>query len=73
MLQRLHRLEMALAQYAEHFAALQGAHVKLRNQFHGMKGGRPTASSVSEIPHGDKAALRRALGVVPGARFVHKE
>lgn len=76
VLQRLHRLEMALHQYGEAFAALQGAHMKLRNQFHGAKGGRPAASSggsISEIPHGDKAALRRALGVVPGRPFNHQE
>jgi len=73
--QRVHRLEIALLQHLEAFATLQAAHVKLRNQFHGAKGGRPPGEPVSirEIPHGDKAALRRALGVVPGARFEHKE
>jgi hypothetical protein len=71
--QRVHRLEIALTQYAEAFATLQGAHVKLRNQFHGAKGGRPVASDVNQVPFGDKAALRRALGVVPGSRFAHKE
>jgi hypothetical protein len=25
------------------------------------------------VPHGDKAALRRALGVVPGRPFQHQE
>lgn len=76
VLQRLHRLEMAMLQYGEQFAALQGAHMKLRNQFHGAKGGRPPAEpggSVSQIPRGDKDSLRRALGVVPGARFNHQE
>ena len=74
--QRVHRLEMALHQYGEAFAALQGAHMKLRNQFHGAKGGRPPASGggdMAQIPHGDKAALRRALGVVPGRPFNHQE
>lgn len=74
--QRVHRLEMALTQYSEAFAQLQGAHMKLRNQFHGAKGGRPVSSSetpIAEIPHGDKAALRRALGVVPGKPFKHQE
>jgi len=74
--QRVHRLEIALAQFSEAFATLQGAHMKLRNQFHGGKGGRPpqqTPSAVGDIPHGDKAALRRALGVVPGRPFTHQE
>lgn len=72
--ERVHRLEIALHQFSESFAALQGAHLKLRNQFHGAKGGRPAASGdVSSIPHGDKAALRRALGIVPGRPFPHQE
>lgn len=72
--QRVHRLEMALLQHSEAFAALQGAHMKLRNQFHGSKGGRPVgAGGAAEVPHGDKAALRRALGVVPGRPFTHQE
>ncbi len=75
VLQRLHRLEMAHGQLVEHFSALSGAHQKLRNQFHGSKGGRPPAEpgSVSEIPRGDKEALRRALGVVPGRPYNHKQ
>lgn len=74
--QRVHRLEIALGQFSDAFAQLQGQHVKLRNQFHGSKGGRPTSATVTpinEIPHGDKAALRRALGVVPGKPFQHQE
>ncbi len=73
--QRVHRLEMALHQYGEAFAALQGAHMKLRNQYHGSKGGRPvgSADSVADVPRGDKAGLRRALGVVPGKVFTHQE
>jgi len=74
--QRVHRLEMALLQFGERFDALQGAHMKLRNQFHGSKGGRPVSNSetpISQIPRGDKAALRRALGVVPGKPFAHQE
>lgn len=72
--ERVHRLEIALHQFGEAFASLQGAHMKLRNQFHGAKGGRPAAAGdVSSIPHGDKAALRRALGVVPGRPFTHQE
>jgi len=73
--QRVHRLEIALSEFSEAFAALHGAHQKLRNQFHGSKGGRPAATGgdLSEIPHGDKAALRRKLGVVPGRPFHHQE
>lgn len=77
VLQRLHRLEIALGQFSESFAQLQGAHMKLRNQFHGSKGGRPAAPGaplpLDQVPRGDKAALRRALGVVPGTRFQHEE
>ena len=73
--QRVHRLEIALGQFSEAFTQLQGAHMKLRNQFHGSKGGRPpgAAAPLGEIPRGDKAALRRALGVVPGKPFQHQE
>ncbi len=71
--QRVHRLEIALHEFSEAFATLQGHHMKLRNQFHGAKGGRPVTNNVQEIPHGDKAALRRALGVVPGKPYSHQE
>jgi len=74
--QRVHRLEMALAEFSEAFTALQGAHMKLRNQFHGAKGGRPVSSSetsIADVRFGDKAALRKALGVVPGRPFQHQE
>jgi len=74
--QRVHRLEMALLQHLERFAALEGAHMKLRNQFHGAKGGRPVSNSetdVSAVPRGNKEALRRALGVVPGRPYNHQE
>lgn len=74
--QRVHRLEIALQEFSESHAALAGAHMKLRNQFHGSKGGRPVAereTDLNRIPHGDKAALRKALGVVPGSRFHHQE
>jgi len=74
LLERVHRLEIALAQFSEQFAQLAGAHMKLRNQFHGSKGGRPVqGSDLGEIPRGDKAALRRKLGVVPGRPFQHQE
>jgi len=74
---RVHRLEMALTELVEKHNTLAGNHLKLRNQFNGAKGGRPAASekpeTLSSIPHGDKAALRRALGVVPGKPFHHQE
>lgn len=70
---RVQRLEIAFGELVEHFTQLQGAHAKLRNQFHGSSGGRPAASALDKAPPGDKAALRRALGVVPGTRFAHKE
>lgn len=74
--QRVQRLEMAMNEFSEAFAALQGAHMKLRNQFHGQKGGRPVSNGetgASSVPFGDKAALRRALGVVPGRPYAHQE
>jgi hypothetical protein len=76
--ERVHKLELALVHFSEAFASLQGAHMKLRNQFHGAKGGRPAQSvqsevGTSDIPYGDKAKLRRALGVVPGRPFTHQE
>lgn len=74
---RLHRLEIAFQEIVEHHNTLAGNHAKLRNQFHGAKGGRPPdaerQSPLAAIPHGDKAALRRAMGVVPGKPFNHKE
>lgn len=75
VLQRLHRLEMALTQFSESHAQLQGAHMKLRNQFHGQSGGRPrrVEPGQDEVPFGDKAALRRKLGVVPGRPYPHQE
>lgn len=68
--QRVQRLEIDLQELQEQFSALQGAHAKLRNQFHGSKGGRPpedAKGSLDAIPHGDKAALRLAAGVRPAA------
>lgn len=68
--QRLHRLEIALSELEEHHSALAAAHAKLRNQFHGQKGGRPVAepaqdNPLASIPVGDKAALRLAVGIRP--------
>lgn len=71
---RLHRLEIAHGELKDYVSQLAGHHLKLRKQFDGSKGGRPRETlSLDEVPHGDKAGLRRALGVVPGARFNHQE
>lgn len=70
--QRVQRLEIALTEFHEHFVTLQTAHVKLRNQFHGQKGGRPANPGAREpgqleaIPPGDKTALRRHFGIIRG-------
>lgn len=77
---RVQRLEIAFGELVEHFSKLQAAHAKLRNQYHGSQGGRPSVRSSTQgdlpldaVPLGDKAGLRRALGVVPSSRFAHKE
>lgn len=77
--QRVQRLEITLSELQELHSALSAAHAKLRNQFHGSKGGRPpsstsdTVSSLVDIPHGDKASLRLALGLRPGRPFTPGE
>lgn len=67
---RVQRLEIELQELQESLSALQGAHAKLRNQFHGSKGGRPADAaalrSADDIPRGDKASLRLAAGLLPG-------
>lgn len=71
---RVQRLEIAQRELQETVVQLIGHHNKLRNQFHGEKGGRPSqsrAASLDDIPRGDKAALRKALGVVPGRPYEH--
>lgn len=74
---RLQRLEIALVELQEHHVALHGAHAKLRNKVYGDQGGRPASKpeqlSLDRIPRGDKESLRKALGVVPGARYQHQE
>jgi len=64
---RVQRLEIAFEELAEAHAGLHGAHVKLRNQFHGSKGGRPAdaPARVDAIPVGDKVALRALAGIGP--------
>lgn len=76
---RLHRIEMQLGEFGEELEALKGHHVKLRNQFHGAKGGRPPGGAAaqgelidtSDIPRGDKTALRLRLASVPGGLRAH--
>lgn len=74
--ERVHRLEIAHSELVEHFNALQGAHAKLRGIVHGDRSARPASQArqlpLDQIPHGDKAALRRALNIVPG-RVANKE
>jgi len=67
MLERIHRLEIAHKQLVEAQELLQGQHNSLRAKVVGSMGGRPpkNVTPLSEIPLGDKAALRRAMGLVP--------
>lgn len=60
---RCHRLEMQVKQLADNLSALEGQHASLRGTVNGLRGGRPRASvtPITEIPPGDKQALRRAL------------
>jgi RNase adaptor protein for sRNA GlmZ degradation len=74
--ERLHRLEIAHRELRDHFVLLDAQNEKLAGRLDGRRGGRPKsdqASSLDEIPHGDKAALRRSLGVVPGRPFHHQQ
>lgn len=64
ILERVHRLEIERAHLMERVDTLEGLHMKLRNQFNGARGGRPRQQD-EDIPHGDKAALRRKFGIVP--------
>jgi len=63
LVQHVRRLEIAHNALQEHFDALQSAHNKLRAHVYGSLGGRPrgTVTAITDIPMGDKAALRRAL------------
>jgi hypothetical protein len=71
----MHRLEIDQRKLRDHFVLLDAQQEKLAGRLDGRRGGRPRADqprSLDEIPLGDKAALRAALGVVPGNRFTHK-
>lgn len=70
---RVQRLEIALGELEEQHAALAGAHAKLRNHYHGSRGGAPgqgklALASSDGIPVGDKAALRLYAGIKPGGK-----
>lgn len=70
---RVQRLEIALTELEEQHAALAGAHAKLRNHYHGSRGGAPgqgklALASSDGIPVGDKAALRLYAGIKPGGK-----
>lgn len=73
----IQRLEIEVRELRDQLSQLQGHHLKLRKQFDGSKGGRPASQSgqlpLDQVPFGDKARLRAALGVVPGSRFNHQE
>jgi len=75
--ERVQRLEIALAETVEKLEALSGNHAKLRSIVHGDRSVRkPSQSgqmSLDQVPLGDKASLRRVLGVVPGSRYQHQE
>jgi hypothetical protein len=75
--ERLHRLEIAHSEMVDHFNKLQARVAKVTGKVYGDTGGRPASHQgtlpLDRVPHGDKAALRRALGVVPGSRFNHQE
>jgi len=72
----LHRLEIQHRQLRDHFVLLDAQQEKLAGRLDGRRGGRPRAqpgADLETIPRGDKAALRAALGVVPGRPFQHQE
>jgi hypothetical protein len=64
--QKCRRLEIETRSLRDELSQLQGHHLKLRKQFDGSKGGRPI-EDIQRVPFGDKAALRRALGVAHAA------
>jgi len=65
--ERQHRLEMRHRELTDRLDHLEELLERERNRRTGARGGRPAKSeqpSLEQIPHGDKVALRRALGVV---------
>jgi len=59
-LERLNRLEIDMRAIQDELSALEGRHLKLRKQFDGSKGGRPSGLQDDDgaVPRGDKAGLR---------------
>jgi len=71
-----HRLEIDQRKWRDHFVLLDAQQEKLAGRLDGRRGGRPVGkapTAIDEIPHGDKAALRAAMGVVPGRPFRHHQ
>lgn len=65
--QRIHRLEIANSQLKERCDLLEGQLETLRARWKGDRGGRPRKDGppdLESIPQGDKASLRRALGII---------
>jgi len=74
--ERLHRLEIQHRQLSDHFVLLEAQNEKLAGRLDGRRGGRPPKQetlALDQIPRGDKAALRAAMGLVPGRPFHHEE
>jgi hypothetical protein len=71
---RVMRLESRLAtQEDAHQALVERVH-KLTGQVHGPRGGRPRlVQTASDIPAGDKEALREYVGLKAGSKFTHQE
>lgn len=74
--ERLHRLEIRVRDLADLVDHLEQRLDRQRSRANGAKGGRPSGDppkDLADIPLGDKAALRRRLGVVPGRPFQHPQ
>lgn len=72
--ERIHRLEIAQREDRDNIAHLEARLERVARRKGGELGGRPPkATDLASVPHGDKAALRRAMGVVPGRPFNHQE
>lgn len=68
--ERAHRLEIANRKLHERMELLESSQDRLLARFKGDRGGRPRKTEeqaplpLEQVPFGDKAALRKALGVV---------
>lgn len=70
--ERVKRLETQIRDLADQVEHLETRLDRRQAREKGALGGRPP-KNVAEVPYGDKAALRKALGVVPGRPFHHQE